>query len=126
MEKKTAADILEGVTQQYPNVGSRQSVLSHIKKILTQHERYSDVVKDLYLPTECYHQIYLSQKHKRKIEFNTDTALLDYANKMMNSSDNPYQLLPCLVVITRLQPIKLLKLTCLEDQVMYVQATMAL
>ena len=56
MEKRTAADILERVAQRYPNVRSRQSVLSNIKKILTKDERYSDVVKDLCLPTECYHQ----------------------------------------------------------------------
>ena len=115
MEKRTAADILERVAQRYPNVMSRQSVLSNIKKFLTQDERYSDVVKDLCLPTECYHQIYLSQKHKRKIKFKTDAALLDYANEMINSSDNPCILLPCLVAVTRLKPIQLLKLTHWEN-----------
>ena len=64
MEKRTAADILERVAQRYPNVRSRQSVLSNIKKFLTKDERYLDVVKDLCLPTECYRQIYLSQKEK--------------------------------------------------------------
>ena len=64
MEKKNAAEILKRVAQRYPNVRSRQSVLSKVKKLLTQDERCVDVVKDLCLSSECYQEIYLSQKRK--------------------------------------------------------------
>ena len=107
-----ASDILCFLRNKYKNMSSRSGALSKLKKkyLETKDLAFCDQLKlsyDEYYQINSHRKVQLVKKHSQpRLSIKQMNVL---ANNILQHSDNPRQLLPCLVLITGIKPTQLLK-----------------